>query len=45
MDAKRTHWLEEYKHYRVLRFTNRDVLRCTEAVIEEIRTELRREDS
>jgi very-short-patch-repair endonuclease len=45
MDAERTHWLEEYKNYRVIRFTNRDVLECIEAVIEEIQAALQREES
>ncbi len=43
MDADRTRRLQEQKHFRVIRFTNRDVLECTEAVIEEIRAALENE--
>jgi very-short-patch-repair endonuclease len=39
-DVDRSRWLLEQKNYRVIRFTNRDVLECTEAVIEEIRVAL-----
>jgi hypothetical protein len=39
-DAERTRWLQEQKHYKVIRFTNHDVLKHTEAVIEEIRAAL-----
>ena len=35
-DAERTQWLNEQKHYRVVRFTNRDVQRNIEAVLERI---------
>jgi very-short-patch-repair endonuclease len=38
--AEHPHWLEESKHYRVIRFADRDVLECTEAVIEGIRAAL-----
>jgi very-short-patch-repair endonuclease len=39
-DAERTRWLNEAKHYRVVRFTNRQVLRNIEGVLEVIRTAL-----
>ena len=39
-DAERTRWLQEQRHYKVIRFTNHDVLKHTEAVIEEIRAAL-----
>lgn len=37
-DAERTRWLNEEKHYRVIRFTNREVLRNIEGVLEAIRS-------
>lgn len=39
-DAERTRWLESEKGMRVLRFTNQDVLRDLDAVIEAIRAAL-----
>ncbi len=39
-DAERTRWLNEEKHYRVIRFTNREVLRNAEEVLEVIRAAL-----
>lgn len=39
-DAARTQWLNEQHHYRVLRFTNDEVLTNIEAVIETIRVAL-----
>lgn len=36
-DQERTRWLEEEKGYRVIRFTNDDVLKNIDAVIEAIR--------
>ena len=36
-DAERTRWLNEEKRYRVIRFTNREVLRNIEGVLEVIR--------
>jgi very-short-patch-repair endonuclease len=36
-DKERTRWLEEEKGYRVIRFTNNDVLRNTNGVLEAIR--------
>lgn len=39
-DAARTQWLNEQHHYRVLRFTNQEVLTNIEAVIETIRAAL-----
>ncbi|HKZ85530.1 MAG TPA: DUF559 domain-containing protein [Anaerolineae bacterium] len=39
-DAERTRWLNEEKHYRVIRFTNREVLRNIEGVLEAIRAAL-----
>jgi adenine-specific DNA-methyltransferase len=39
-DAERTQWLNEEKHYRVIRFTNREVLRNIEGVLEVIRAAL-----
>ena len=39
-DAERTRWLNEQHHYRVLRFTNREVLTNIEAVVEAIRAAL-----
>ena len=35
-DAERTQWLNEQKHYRVIRFTNDDVHRNLDAVLERI---------
>jgi very-short-patch-repair endonuclease len=35
-DAARTAWLEEQKHYRVIRFTNEEVFRNLDAVVEAI---------
>jgi very-short-patch-repair endonuclease len=35
-DAERTRWLNEQKHYRVIRFTNDEVHRNLEAVLEKI---------
>lgn len=40
-DAKRTAWLNEQKHYRVLRFTNDEVYRQIEAVVEAIEAAVR----
>ena len=39
-DAERTRWLNEEKHYRVIRFTNREVFRNIEGVLEVIRAAL-----
>jgi very-short-patch-repair endonuclease len=39
-DAARTQWLSEQHQYRMLRFTNRDVLTNIEAVVEAIRAAL-----
>ncbi len=39
-DAARTQWLNEQHHYRVLRFTNHEVLTNIEAVGEAIRAAL-----
>jgi len=39
-DAERTRWLNEQKHYRVLRFTNEEVHKHIEAVLERIVAEL-----
>jgi len=39
-DAERTQWLDEQKHYRVIRFTNDDVLHNTDAVVQRIKDEL-----
>ena len=39
-DAERTRWLESEKGMRVIRFTNQDVLRDLDAVIEAIREAL-----
>ena len=39
-DAERTRWLNEQKHYRVIRFTNNDVLHRINAVVERIKQEL-----
>jgi len=35
-DAERTRWLNEQKHYRVIRFTNDDVHRNLDAMLERI---------
>ena len=35
-DEERTRWLNEQKHYRVIRFTNDDVHRNIDAVLEQI---------
>ena len=35
-DTERTRWLQEQKGYRVIRFTNEDVHRNVEAVVEAI---------
>lgn len=40
-DAKRTAWLNEQRHYRVLRFTNDEVYRQIEAVVEAIEAAVR----
>jgi very-short-patch-repair endonuclease len=40
-DAERTRWLNEQKGYRVIRFTNADVLHNLEAVVEKIREALK----
>lgn len=40
-DAERTRWLNEHKHYRVIRFTNDDVHRNLDAVIHAIRAALK----
>ncbi|MBI3244472.1 MAG: endonuclease domain-containing protein [Chloroflexi bacterium] len=40
-DEERTKWLNEQKHYRVIRFTNREVNENIEAVVEKIREELK----
>jgi very-short-patch-repair endonuclease len=39
-DQERTRWLNEQKHYRVIRFTNDDVLHNLDAVVEQIRVAL-----
>ena len=39
-DQERTRWLNEQKHYRVIRCTNDDVLHNLDAVVEKIRKEL-----
>ncbi len=39
-DAERTQWLNEEKHYRVIRFANREVLHNIEGVLEVIRAAL-----
>ena len=39
-DQERTRWLNEQKHYRVIRFANDDVLHNLDAVVEKIRQEL-----
>lgn len=40
-DAERTRWLNEQKDYRVIRFTNADVLHNLDAVVEKIREALK----
>ena len=40
-DAKRTRWLNEQKDYRVIRFTNTEVLHSIEVVVERIREALK----
>jgi very-short-patch-repair endonuclease len=40
-DAARTEWLDEQKHYRVLRFTNREVRQNIDAVLDAILQALR----
>ena len=40
-DAARTQWLNEQKQYRVVRFTNAEVLRNVEGVVERIRERLK----
>ncbi len=42
-DAERTRWLNEQKHYRVIRFTNDEVMHNIDAVVERIREELKGE--
>jgi very-short-patch-repair endonuclease len=42
-DAERTRWLNEQKHYRVLRFTNAEVYRQIEAVLARIQEALKEE--
>ena len=42
-DAERTQWLNEQKHYRVIRFTNDEVSHNLDAVVENIREELQGE--
>jgi very-short-patch-repair endonuclease len=39
-DAQRTSWLNEQKHYRILRFTNHEVRHNIEGVLERIRVAL-----
>ena len=39
-DAQRTAWLNEQKHYRVMRFTNREVMNHLAGVLEAIRAAL-----
>ncbi len=39
-DIERTHWLNEQKDYRVIRFTNDEVFRNVETVLEKIREAL-----
>ncbi len=41
-DAERTCWLNEQKDYRVIRFTNAEVLHNPEAVVEKIREALKK---
>ena len=40
-DAARTEWLNEQKHYRVIRFANEEVFKNLDAVVERIREMLR----
>ena len=40
-DAERTRWLNEQKHYRVIRFTNEEVRQNIEGVLEAIREALK----
>ena len=40
-DAERTRWLSEQKDYRVVRFTNAEVLHSLDAVVEKIREALK----
>jgi len=40
-DAERTRWLNEQQHYRVLRFTNVEIHRHIEAVLERIQEALK----
>ncbi len=40
-DAERTRWLNEQKDYRVIRFTNAEVLHNLDAVVEKIREVLK----
>jgi len=40
-DQERTQWLSEQKHYRVVRFTNDEVMHHLDAVVEAIREALR----
>jgi very-short-patch-repair endonuclease len=40
-DTARTQWLNEQKHYRVIRFTNEEVFKNLDAVVEAIREALR----
>ncbi len=40
-DAERSRWLNEQKDYRVIRFTNREVLKNIAAVVEKIREALK----
>jgi very-short-patch-repair endonuclease len=42
-DAQRTAWLQAYKGYRVVRFTNREVMNNLAGVVEVIRRELKGE--
>lgn len=40
-DAERTRWLNKQKHYRVIRFTNAEVMNNMEGVLAKIREELK----
>jgi very-short-patch-repair endonuclease len=40
-DAQRTAWLNEQKHYCVIRFTNREVMTNLDAVLEAIRAAIK----
>lgn len=42
-DAERTLWLNEQKHYRVIRFTNAEVMNNVEGVLAKIREALKAE--